>query len=163
MIWEASNYSSFIKQVELPLFAHLYLAHERDAANLVEGFFPSHCLFPLQADVLGAVLSWEDVESELEVTVKSVAGGYGYDSVLSERSAGGALKWVPLPGADAAYPIQITVRAKSLSKNGYAFGVLRVLNTRGKGRIFTEEKPFVLTAPGEELVVLEQQILQRPQ
>jgi hypothetical protein len=83
--------------------------------------------------------------------------------VLSERSAGGALKWVPLPGADAAYPIQVAVRAKSLSKNGYAFGVLRVLNTRGKGRIFTEEMPFVLTAPGEELVVLEQQILQRPQ
>jgi hypothetical protein len=163
MIWEASKYSSFIKQVELPLFAQLYLAHERDAANSVEGFFPSQCLFPLQADVLGAVLSWEDVESELEVTVKSVGGGYGYDSVLSERSAGGALKWVPLPSADAAYPIQVTVRAKNLSKNGYAFGVLRVLNTRGKRRIFTEEKPFVLTAPGEGLVVLEQTILQRPQ
>lgn len=163
MIWEAAKYSSFIQQVELPLFAHLYLAHERDAAHSIERFFPSQCLFPLRADVLGAVLSWEDVESELEVTVKSVEGGYSYDSVLSERSAGGALKWLPLPNTDDAYPIQVSVRAKQLSKNGYAFGVLRVLNTRGKGRISTEEKPFVLTAPGEQLVVLEETILQRPQ
>jgi hypothetical protein len=163
MIWEASKYSSFIKQVELPLFAQLYMAHDRGAANSVEGFFPSQCLFPLRADVLGAVLSWEDVDSDLEVTVKSVKGGYSYDSVLSERSVGGALKWLPLPNTNAAYPIQITVRAKGLSKNGYAFGVLRVLNTRGRARIFTEENPFVLVTPGEQLVVHEETILQRPQ
>lgn len=163
MIEEAAKYSSFIKQVELPLFAQLYMAHDRDAVGSVEGFFPRQCLFPLRADVLGAVLSWEDVESELEVTLESVEGGYSYDSVLSERSAGGALKWLPLPNSNAAYPIQLTVRAKGLSRNGYAFGVLRVLNTRGKGRIFTEEKPFVLTAPGEKLVVHTETILQRPQ
>lgn len=163
MIEEAAKYSSFIKNVELPLFAQLYLAHDRNAASSVEGFFPSQCLFPLRTDVLGAVLSWEDVESDLEVTVKSVESGNSYDSVLSERSTGGALKWLPLPNTNAAYPIKVSVRAKSLSKKGYAFGVLRVLNTRGKGRIFTEERPFVLTAPGEELVVLEETILQRPQ
>ena len=111
----------------------------------------------------GAFLSWEDVDSELEVSVTSVRGGYSYDSVLAEHGAGGGLKWIPLPEDDASYPIRVTVRAERLSKNGYAFGILRTLDSPGSGRARSEEKPFVATQVGEPLTVLEEQILQRPQ
>jgi len=159
----AAARSPLSARLELPVFAQFYAAEMRDAPSLLESFLPRDCAFPLQASVRGAFLSWEDVESELEVSVTSLPGGYSYDSVLAEHGAGGGLKWIPLPEDDASYPIRVSVRAERLSKNGYAFGILRTLDSPGSGRARSEERPFVATQIGEPLTVLEEQILQRPQ
>jgi len=102
-------------------------------------------------------------DSELEVNVTSVEGHYGYDSTLNEHGSGGGLKWIPLPADDASYPIRVSVRAKRLSKNGYAFGTLRTLDSLGTERVRVEEHPFVVTQVDEPLTVLREEILQRPQ
>jgi hypothetical protein len=159
----AAAHSPLSAQLELPVFAQLYAADARDAPNVLEAYLPRDCSFPLRASVRGAFLSWEDLESELEVSVSSLPGGYSYDSVRAEHGAGGGLKWIPLPEDDASYPIRVSVRAERLSKNGYAFGVLRTLDSPGSGRARSEERPFVATQVGEPLTVLEEQILQRPQ
>ncbi len=160
---EAAKFSAITQRIELPLFAHFYASQTRDATRLLGLFLPRECTFPSHASVLGAALSWEDVDSELEVNVTSIAGGYGYDSTLREHGAAGGLKWIPLPEADASYPIRVSVRAVRLSKNGFAFGALRTLNSLGKERVWVEEHPFVVTQLAEPVTVLTEQILQRPQ
>lgn len=160
---EAAGYSPLSQRIELPLFAHFYSSQTVNAGRLLEQFLPRECLFPSHASVLGAALSWEDVDSELEVNVTSLAGKYGYESTLSEHGAAGGLKWIPLPEDDASYPLRISVRALRLSKNGYAFGALRTLNSLGTERVQVEEHPFVVTQAGEPLTLVNEQILQRPQ
>lgn len=162
MMFEAASHSAIAAEIELPVFAHVYLHSETHAPASLEGLLPTRCWFPMQGSVLGAVLSWEDRDSEIEVNVTSLKSGFTYDSVLTERTPGATLKWLPLPEDDAAYPIRVSVRAERIGKNGYAFGVLRVLNYTGRGRLYLEQKPFVVTLAGESIPLYEPPILQRP-
>ncbi|HSU38658.1 MAG TPA: hypothetical protein VLJ38_03790, partial [Polyangiaceae bacterium] len=160
-LYEAAKYSAVAERVELPVFAHLYLKHARQE-GILESLLAGDCSFPMQAPVHGAVMSWEDTQSELEVSVTSEPKHFEYASVLSDQGGVSRAKWLPLPADDAAYPIHVTVRATKLGARGYAFGVLRVINYNGRGRMSFDEKPFVATdtAPVE---VYSEHILQVPQ
>jgi hypothetical protein len=158
-----ASHSDIVSRIELPVFAHLQMYAETRASRSFESSSGGRCWLPMQGGVLGAVLSWEDAGSEIEVNVRSTKKALDYDSVLTDRAAGATLKWLPLPEDDDAYPIRVSVRAERLGKNGYAFGVLRVLDYNGRGRASVEEKPFVLSLVGEEIPLYEPPILQRPQ
>jgi len=162
-IYEAAKPSDVARQLELPVFAHVYLSKSREASASLAGLMPRKCLFPMQAAVHGAVLSWEDTESELEVSVRSKPKNFVYDSVLADAGGSSRARYLPLPADDDAYPIEVSVRAVRLGPRGYAFAMLRVLNYNGRGRLHTEEKPVVLSRTGESAVVYTEQILQVPQ
>jgi hypothetical protein len=68
----------------------------------------------MQAPVHGVVMSWEDTQSELEVSVTSEPKHFEYASVLADQGGVSRAKWLPLPADDAAYPIHVTVRATKL-------------------------------------------------
>jgi hypothetical protein len=162
-IHEVVDASSIVEQIEAPVFAHVDLLADRGAYFTAEMLLSRNCRFPMQGSVLGAVLSWVDAESELEVDVTAVEAGFTYDSVLTDRTPSATLKWLPLPEDDDAYPIRVSVRAERLGKRGYAFGMLRVLNYVGRGRVSIDQKTFVVTRVGERIPLYQPTILQRPQ
>jgi hypothetical protein len=160
-LYEAAKYSVVAERVELPVLAHLYLKNARQV-SILETLLASECSFPMQAPVHGVVMSWEDTESELEVSVTSEPKRFAYESVLSDQGGVSRAKWLPLPTDDDAYPIHVTVRATKLSARGYAFGVLRVINYNGRGRMSFDEKAFVATGTAA-VEVYGERILQVPQ
>jgi hypothetical protein len=162
-IHEVVEASTIVEQIEAPVFAHVDLLADRNAYFSAEMLLRLQCRFPMQGSVLGAMLSWTDAESELEVDVTSLEDGFTYDSVLTDRTPSAILKWLPLPEDDDAYPIRVSVRAERLGKRGYAFGILRVLNYLGRGRVSIDQKPFVVSRVGERIPVYQPTILQRPQ
>jgi hypothetical protein len=160
---EAAKLSAVARQIELPVFAHLYLTKERQASPMLELIMAPACQFPMQAAVHGAVLSWDDTEAELEVSARSEPGRFTYDSVFADQGGLSRAKFLPLPMDDDAYPIEVSVRAVRLGPRGYAFGMLRVLNYNGRGRLSLDEKPVVLTRVGESVMAHGERILQVPQ
>lgn len=162
-IHEVVETSAIVEQIEAPVFAHVDLFADRKANFAAEMLLRRNCRFPMQGSVLGAVLSWMDAESELEVDVTAIEDGFTYDSVLTDRTPSATLKWLPLPEDDDVYPIRVSVRAERLGKKGYAFGMLRVLNYLGRGRVSIDQKPFVVTRVGERIPLYQPTILQRPQ
>ena len=57
----------------------------------------------------------------------------------------------------------VSFRDMSDAQRESAFGMLRVLNYNGRGRVSLEQKPFVVSLIGESLALYEPPILQRPQ
>jgi len=163
LIFEAAERSVVVAQIEAPVFAHARLLDDPGARYYLEGALARQCWFPMKGSVLGAVLSWEDPDADLEISVTATKAGFTYDSVLTERAPGVTLKWLPLPEKSDDYPITVSVRAQRLGKSGYAFGVVRELDYTGRGRVSLEQKPFVVSQVGESIPVYEQVILQRPQ
>jgi hypothetical protein len=83
--------------------------------------------------------------------------------VFADQGGLSRAKFLPLPMDDDAYPIEVSVRAVRLGPRGYAFGMLRVLNYNGRGRLSLDEKPVVLTRVGESVMAHGERILQVPQ